>query len=60
MPLQTTTLSLAVMGVMVVMATATLPMEETTTQATSVEMAALPLETMATEVLEEMPLVVSL
>ena len=45
---------------MVVMAMATLPMEETTTQATSVGTAALLLVTMAMVAMEETPLVVSL
>ena len=60
LPLQATMLFLAVLGVMVVMAMATMPTEEVATQATSVEMAALLLVTMATVVLEEMPLEVSL
>ena len=46
--------------VMEVTATATLPMGETSTQATSVGMEALPLVTTAMVVMEEMPLVVSL
>ena len=50
----------AALVVMVVISTATLPMGETTTQATSVEMEALLLVTMAMVALEEMPLVVSL
>ena len=50
----------AAMVVMVVISMATLPMGETPTQATSVEMEALLLVTMAMVALEEMPLVVSL
>ena len=53
------TLSLAVMGVMVVTTMATLPMVEVATQATSVETAALLLATTATVALEEMPSVVN-
>ena len=48
-------LFLAVLVVTVVTTTVTMPMEETTTQATSVETAALLLGTMATVVLEETP-----
>ena len=58
-PLQTTMLLLAVLAAMVVMATAILPTEEISTQATSVETALL-LVTMAMVVPEEMPSVVSL
>ena len=53
-------LLLAVLGVMVVMAMATLPMEETSTQETSVEMEALLLVTTAMVAMEALPLVVSL
>ena len=49
-----------VLGVMVVMAMVTLPLEETSTQVTSAEMVVLPLVTMAMVALEEMPLEVSL
>ena len=59
-PLQTTMLLLAVLAAMVVMATAILPTEEISTQATSVETVALLLVTMAMVVPEEMPSVVSL
>ena len=56
---QAAMLLLEALGVMVVMAMATLPMEETSTRVTSVEMAEKPLATTATVVMEEMPLVVS-
>ena len=59
MPLQEAMLFLVVPAVMVVMTMAMLPMEETSTQATSAEMVALLWVTMAMVVLEEMPMVVS-
>ena len=50
---------LAAMVVTVVMATATMPMEETTTRAMAVATVALLKETTATVAMEAMPLVVS-
>ena len=50
----------AVLVETVVISMATLPMEETLTQATSVEMEALLLATMAMVAMEALPLVVSL
>ena len=52
-------LFLVVLGVMVVTTMATLPMEEASTQATSVVMVALLQATMATVAMEALPLVVS-
>ena len=58
--LQATTLWLVVLGVMVVTTTATLPLEETSTQATSAAMAALLQATTAMVIMEALALVVGL